>query len=213
MSPNGCGLRLLVGILAAVLASACTTSPGPTLESLHQTTVLVEHPRGHGTGAIIGPDAVLTADHVIEGEVLDVTFFKGPARTGRVRWRDPRLDLALIEVEVPESYAATALNCGDLEVGQHLMLVGHPTHSRWVAVGGHLPTTAPFEGELVPLGFPIGLGTSGGPVFDQDGRIVGVALAILAERASASAQFDRLKDTGLGLMLPAKVFCSALPPG
>ena len=35
-------------------------------------------------------------------------------------------------------------------------------------------------------------------------------LAILAERNPASAAYDRYKDTGIGLMLPAKDFCDAL---
>ena len=82
---------------------------------------------------------------------------------------------------------------------------------RWVAAGGRLPALTRVSGaNLVPLGFEIGLGTSGGPVFDDAGRVAGVALAILAERRSASAGYDEYKDTGIGLMLPAAAFCGAL---
>jgi len=207
MLPNGHGVRLLFGVLLAGLVAACGTSRQPALEALHQATVLVEHRNGHGSGMIIGENAVLTAEHVLENASLNVTFFKGEAGRGRVSWRDPRLDLAIVEVAVPDAYQAPPVYCGELAAGQHLVSVGHPTHSRWVAVGGYLPQTEPFEGDLVPLGFPIGLGTSGGPVFDAAGRVVGVALAILAERSSASANYGEFKDTGIGLMLPARAFC------
>jgi S1-C subfamily serine protease len=210
MTPRNAWLRRLLGILIAGVLSGCSTSPEPSFDTLHHATVLVEHAKGHGTGAIVGPNAVLTADHVVGIEPLSVTFFDGRVAEGRVRWRDPLLDVALLKVAVPDGYAASRLFCGDLASGQHLLLIGHPTQSRWVAVGGYLPATGPLEGDLVSLGFPIGLGTSGGPVFDAEGRIVGVALAILAERASATARFDEFKDTGIGLMLPASRFCSEL---
>jgi S1-C subfamily serine protease len=210
MTLHNLWLRRLLWILCAGILSGCSTSSRSSFDTLHHATVLVEHAKGHGTGAIIGTNAVLTADHVVGTEPLSVTFFDGRVAQGRVRWRDPILDVALVEVAVPEDYPASKLYCGDLEPGQHLLLIGHPTQSRWVAVGGYLPATGAFEGNLISLGFPIGLGTSGGPVFDAGGRIVGVALAILAERASATARFDEFKDTGIGLMLPANQFCSEL---
>ena len=212
MSLRGMAGRL-IGLSLAITLSACAAAPS-NLEILHQSTVLVEHVKGHGTGIIVSPRAVLTAYHVVQESPLEVTFFAGQTRTGTVGWQDEALDLALVEVEVPGGYPIPEWSCADLHAGQHLVSVGHPTQSRWVAVGGYLPGgdgVGPFG--LVSLGFPIGLGTSGGPVFDADGRVVGVTLAILAERSSASALFDSYQDTGIGLMLPASAFCTSVAQG
>lgn len=206
-------VRLVLGLALGMLVAGCNTTGrvGSNLEPFHQSAVLIEHPKGHGTGIILGPRTVLTAYHVVRQSPVEVTFFKGPVASGRIVWQDEALDLALVDVPVPAGYPAVELACAELQAGQQLLSIGHPTQSRWVAVAGYLPSTARFGGgELVALGFPIGLGTSGGPVFDTEGRVAGVALAILAERSSASAVFDRYKDTGIGLMLPAASFCPAI---
>ncbi len=203
----------LIGLFVAFALSACAAAPS-NLEVLNQSTVLVEHAKGHGTGTIVGPNAVLTAYHVVQESPLEITFFGGQAVPGRVIWQNAVLDLALVETDVPDGYPVPEWSCADLHPGQLLMSIGHPTQSRWVAVGGYLPESEAFgDIGLVSLGFPIGLGTSGGPVFDTDGHVVGVTLAILAERSSASALYDRYQDTGIGLMLPATAFCDAIVPG
>jgi S1-C subfamily serine protease len=203
----------LIGLSLATVLTACAAGR-PDVELLNRSTVLVEHVQGHGTGTIVGPNAVLTAYHVVQESPLEITFFAGQVARGKVVWQNAILDLALVEVDVPDGYPVPEWSCADLHAGQHLVSVGHPTQSRWVAVGGYLPVSETFgDIGLVSLGFPIGLGTSGGPVFDADGRVVGVALAILAERSSASALYDRYQDTGIGLMLPATAFCNAIVPG
>lgn len=204
----------LLGLALVALLTACATPPAPDSDALNQTTVLIEHAKGHGTGTIIGPNQVLTAYHVVADAPVAVKFFEGPTVGGAIRWYDEALDLALLDVPVPERYPASELSCADLRSGQRLVVVGHPMRDRWVAAGGRLPAVTNVGGaNLVPLGFEIGLGTSGGPVFDETGRVAGVALAILAERRSASAGFDEYKDTGIGLMLPAATFCPALHKG
>lgn len=203
--------RPLLGLSLAAALAACTTQPHADRNALNQATVLIEHAKGHGTGTIIGRNRVLTAYHVVADAPVAVEFFQGPKVGGQLDWYDQTLDLALLAVEVPERYRATTLACDDLRIGQHLVAIGHPMRKRWATTDGRLPTVSAVGGVgLVPLGFEIGLGTSGGPVFDDQGRVAGVALAILAERRSASAAYDEFKDTGIGLMLPASAFCNAL---
>jgi S1-C subfamily serine protease len=177
---------------------------------LHRATVLVEHQGGHGTGVIVDSHHVLTAYHVVRQNPIDITFFDGQSRAGRIAWADEERDLALVEVAVPTGHPSVPISCEPPKVGQHLVTIGHPIHSRWVAVGGYLPAGEPIAAKYLSLGFPVGLGASGGPVFDSSGKIVGITLAILAERNSASAGYDEYKDTGIGLMLPASAFCHSL---
>ena len=210
MSPTG-AWRALCGLAMAAVVAACATPSVPNADALNQATVLIEHAKGHGTGAIIGHNQVLTAYHVVADAPVAVEFFAGPKVGGSVRWYDAALDLALVEVAVPQRYKATELACRELRAGQRLVAIGHPMRERWVPQDGRLPRTEDVGGSgLVPLGFEIGLGTSGAPVFDETGRVAGIALAILAERRSATAGYDEYKDTGIGLMLPATAFCHTL---
>src|SRR5262245_51013305 len=178
MSPTAVW-RPLLGCAVATFLAGCASQPVRNVAALNQATVLIEHAKGHGTGAIIGPNQVLTAYHVVADEPVQVEFFDGPKVGAKVRWYDEALDLALIDVAVPPGYRASELACHRLSTGQHLVAVGHPMRDRWVPRDGRLPRTDPVGGSgLVPLGFDIGLGTSGGPVFDDTGRIAGIALAI-----------------------------------
>jgi len=209
LTTAGARLALFAGFLVAFLAG-CSSPQSSSLTSLHRSTVLIEHDQGHGSGLIVGPRRVLTAYHVVQGEGLDVRFFSGEANAGSVIWSDVERDLAMIDVTIPDGHPRANLSCDQPETGQHVISVGHPIQSKWVLVGGYLRNTALVAGRYVSLGFPVGLGTSGGPVFDEDGDVVGITLAILAERSSTEAAYDEFKDTGIGLMLPSSDFCHTI---
>ncbi|MGI9500977.1 MAG: S1 family peptidase [Geminicoccaceae bacterium] len=208
--PTG-GIRLaLIGSLLVAFLMGCSSTPSSSVTPLHRSTVLIEHDEGHGSGLIVGPRRVLTAFHVVQGDGLDIRFFSGEANAGSVIWSDAERDLALIDVAIPEGHPTALLSCEKPRPGQHVISVGHPIQSQWVLVGGYLPNSGLVAGRYVSLGFPVGLGTSGGPVFDEEGHVVGITLAILAERSSTEAAYDQFKDTGIGLMLPSSEFCRAI---
>jgi hypothetical protein len=75
--------------VAALLAACATTPSVPNAAALSQATVLIEHAKGHGTGAIIGPNQVLTA-YRGRGRPVVVEFFEGP-RSTPARWYDETL--------------------------------------------------------------------------------------------------------------------------
>lgn|GEM_PF-6611220 len=209
MPIGGLRLVLISGLLMTLLAG-CNTQPTSPITPLHRSTVLIEHEKGHGSGLIVGPRRVLTAYHVVQGDGLDVRFFSGEANAGSVVWSDAERDLAVIDVAIPEGHPRAPLTCEQPQAGQHVIAVGHPIQSQWVLVGGYLPNAGLVADRYVSLGFPVGLGTSGGPVFDDRGQVVGITLAILAERNSTEAAYDEFKDTGIGLMLPASEFCQTI---
>ena len=196
--------------LLAALLIGCSAPQNASITPLHRSTVLIEHEKGHGSGLIVGPRRVLTAFHVVQGDALDIRFFSGEANDGSVIWSDSERDLALIDVAVPDGHPQAYLSCERPTAGQHVISVGHPIQSQWVMVGGYLPNGGLVAGRYVSLGFPVGLGTSGGPVFDEKGSVIGITLAILAERNSTEAAFDAFKDTGIGLMLPSSEFCKTV---
>ena len=212
MPTGGLRLSMIVSLLTAVLIG-CSSPPSSPITPLHRSTVLIEHEKGHGSGLIIGPRRVLTARHVVQGDGLDIRFFSGEANAGSVIWSDAERDLALIDVDIPDGHPEVLLSCEQPVPGQHVIAVGHPIQSQWVLVGGFLPNSALVAGRYVSLGFPVGLGTSGGPVFDEQGKVVGITLAILAERNSTEAAYDEFKDTGIGLMLPSSEFCRTVGIG
>ncbi len=202
------GLRArLLSVMATMSLFGCAVQAPSDPTPLHKSTVLIEHEDGHGSGLILGPNRVLTAYHVVQGDELGVRFFNGQVQTGQLVWADPERDLAVLDVPIPIGHPKVLLSCNPPYPGQHVMSVGHPIQSQWVLVGGHLPNHGLVAGRYLSLGFPIGLGTSGGPVFDSQGEVIGITLAILAERTSTTATYDEYKDTGIGLMLPASEFC------
>jgi putative serine protease PepD len=204
---------MVAGLLTTFLAG-CSSQPSSPVTPLHRSTVLIEHDKGHGSGLIVGPRRVLTAYHVVQGDGLDVRFFSGEANAGSVIWSDAERDLAMIDVTIPDGHPLATLSCDYPEPGQHVISVGHPIQSQWVLVGGYLPSTTLVAGRYISLGFPVGLGTSGGPVFDAKGKVIGITLAILAERSnSTEAIYDQYKDTGIGLMLPSSDFCQTVGVG
>ena len=132
--------------------------------------------RRGGTGWVYGDGQIVTNAHVVrEGTTYDVTTYEGETVTGeRVDFEtDMQPDVGLLSAEV----SAPALSRGsvdDLESGQPLLTVGHPS-----GVGEWLISLGRFERyarsvDWVLSTVPARQGNSGGPLVTLDGNVIGL---------------------------------------
>lgn len=147
-----------------------------------------------GSGVIVRPDGyILTNDHVVDGAVggmVTVTLFDGREFQGKV-YPDYKSDLAIVKIDPGQTALPVAQFGGSSPVvaGQWALAVGSPfdlqntvTVGIISAVNRHQQIngegTSRYYPDLIQTDAAINPGNSGGPLFDIDGKVVGINVAI-----------------------------------
>ena len=163
-------------------------------------------PRAEGVGSGFIVDAsglIVTSHHVVKGaESVTVTLQDGRRLEARVAGIDPRTDLALLEVDAGGSLPVVEFGDSDrTRVGDWVVAVGNPfglggTVTAGIVSGrGRDIGSGPYD-DYLQLDAPINRGSSGGPLFDRSGRVVGVNTAIFSPSGG---------NVGIGFAIPANV--------
>ena len=158
--------------------------------------------RAVGSGFIISADGyVVTNNHVIEhGDEIEVITHDGTRYPATVKGRDPKTDLALLEVEAdaPLPYVEFG-DSDDAEVGDWVVAVGNPFGLGGTVTAGIISArgrdiqSGPFD-DFLQIDAPINRGNSGGPLFDTRGRVIGVNTAIYSPSGG---------NVGIGFAIPS----------
>jgi S1-C subfamily serine protease len=134
-----------------------------------------------GSGFFDTDKVVASNCHVIEGAAQGYAKLVGQPRKYNLRGvvgRDAVHDLVLLAVE---DAAAPPLKLGDstkVAVGDAVFAVGNPEGLEGTFSQGIVSGVRDVAGDsLLQVTAPISPGSSGGPVLDADGRVVGVAVA------------------------------------
>jgi S1-C subfamily serine protease len=157
-----------------------------------------ERPRlGVGSGFVIDKAGhVVTSLHVVEGaETITVSFSNRDRVKARLVGADPATDLAVLQLDTP-SRALTPLILGDsdrLAVGDPVVAIGNPFGLDRTVTAGIVsalarPLTAPNGAELedvIQTDAALNEGSSGGPLIDSSGTVVGVATAVAGDEEGA----------------------------
>jgi serine protease Do len=145
------------------------------------SVVLVSSSKGFGSGFVAGRNLVLTNAHLLGGaKVAQVVFYGGEKRRARVveRARE-QVDLALLSTDTG---TRSPLDLGDpqtLSVGSWVGSIGHGEGAIWALNTGMVSNIYP-SGSKRPVfqtQIPLNPGSSGAPIFDRRGRVIGVATA------------------------------------
>ncbi|MFC4592030.1 S1C family serine protease [Sphaerisporangium corydalis] len=149
------------------------------------SVVVIRAGRSLGTGVIAAEDGtILTANHVIEGtKDITVTFADGTKAEAAVASANPKRDVATLKpAKLPEIVVPATLGGGP-DVGAPVVAIGNPlglTYSVSSGVVSGLNRTAK-DGDLsglIQFDASVNPGSSGGPLLDARGLVIGIVLAI-----------------------------------
>ena len=145
---------------------------------------------GLGSGVVVGDGLVLTNAHNLRRPETAVTFADGRTETGQVRGIDPDGDLALLGVDTagvtPVEWAAAGTAAA---VGAPVFALANPggrgvrtTFGLVSAVGQSFrgPRGRRISGSVEHTA-PLARGSSGGPLVDAEGRLLGLNTSRLGE--------------------------------
>lgn len=148
-----------------------------------------------GTGSLIDSEGlILTNYHVIENSDLINVWLKPDSNNkykeafaGKVVYANKTKDLALIKVNgLPNNIKVIQLaDNRDLKIGDDVYAIGHPAGLPWSFTKGLVSQirnnfkwgydkTNCCEAKVIQTQTPINPGNSGGPLFNTDGKVVGI---------------------------------------
>jgi serine protease Do len=155
-----------------------------------------------GSGFIIDANGTMvTNNHVVkDAKSVEVTLSDGTTLTAKVLGRDPRTDIAVLKVEAGHPLPYIHLgNSNDAEPGQWVVAMGNPFGLGGTVTAGIVSALGrdigdgPYD-QFIQVDAPINRGNSGGPLFTQDGKVVGMNTAILSPTGGS---------VGIGFAIPS----------
>ena len=141
-----------------------------------------------GSGFIISDDGlVVTNEHVIDGaDTVSVFMTDGTRFTAKVVGGDTETDLAVLKIDARKKLPFVEWGDSDgAQVGDWVMAIGNP-----FGLGGSVTLgivsarnrdimTGPYD-SYIQTDASINQGNSGGPLFDMNGKVIGINTAIIA---------------------------------
>ena len=143
---------------------------------------------GRGCGVVVAEGRVLTNAHNLRDRTTEVAFADGRAVQGRVAAIDPDGDLVVLEVDTGAAPPVTWADA-TAEPGDEVFAIGRSADGGPRITGGMVsgvdrsfrgPRGRRITGSLEHTA-PLARGSSGSPIVDGDGRLLGLSTARLAD--------------------------------
>ncbi len=158
---------------------------GEIAERLRRSTAQVfTGSNGSGSGIVWNAAGlILTNAHVARGDAARVELWDGRRFDAKVAARDPRRDLATLQISAGSLDPATPGDSAALRPGELVMAVGSPLGFAGALSTGVVHSIGPLPGmgrqSWIRAGVRLAPGNSGGPLANAQGHVVGINTAIV----------------------------------
>jgi serine protease Do len=145
---------------------------------------------------------VTTRDVVADAKSVSVTLFNGQSYPAKVLGTDTRTNLAVLQISPSHAVPYVVLGDGKkIAPGEWVIAIGSPFGLRDTVTAGVVSAVGRnildgMIGKLIQIDAPTDQGNSGGPLFDQQGRVVGVNSAIFTPGSGS---------IGIGFAVPSNM--------
>ena len=202
---------MIRALLLAALLTGCATAPIGAPHPNSGVKVMVGN--GHGSGVYIGKGIVLTSAHVVQDKAeVTLKSASGGWQQGTVLWKSDKYDVAAIQPFNPKVYDIAPLSCRVPLAGEYAVAYGSPLINEFLYLPGTVagkPTRMGDIETVSPAAIPLTSGSSGGPVFNAQGHLIGIVAAV-----QVTTLFEKYpSQTGISYFVPGNVICGLLGRG
>lgn len=148
------------------------------------STVTIETDNGLGSGFFVAPNIIATNYHVIEGATQASCYINNSTTKYKIDGylaADKSVDLILLKVSTLNK-PALVFTSETVSPGQKVYTIGSPKGLPATISDGIVSGMRDFEGyKLIQMTAPISPGSSGGPVLNSKGQLIGISVSQLTE--------------------------------
>jgi len=182
-----------------------TLTPAPSSASASGAHVTSSEDDLVGSGFIVDPSGyIVTNRHVvINAFSITVTLSDGTRLAAKVIGHPPGIDIALLKVDAKRPLPTVAFADSDaVHIGDKVLAIGNPLGFGETVTAGIVSALnrntgeSPFD-NFIQTDAAINHGNSGGPLFNLQGKVIGVDTELVTPNAASTGSI------GLGLAIPS----------
>jgi serine protease Do len=159
-----------------------------------------------GSGFVIDAEKgfIVTNNHVIaDADEIEVNFVDGSKLKAELVGKDTKTDLAVLKVD-PTKHKLKSVQFGNSDkarIGDWVLAIGNPFGLGGTVTAGIISArkrdiqSGPYD-DFIQTDAAINRGNSGGPLFDMDGKVIGINTAIYSPSGGS---------IGIGFAIPAEM--------
>jgi len=173
---------LLLPLALAASLHATAASPEEVFERAAPSVVVVERldaagkRNGFASGVVVGPGRVVTSCHAVSGAAAVQVRVRSARLPTRLEYADVERDLCQLEVDELNRPAVRVVPATQLKVGQRVYAIGTPKGLELTLSEGLISSLRPrARSFVIQTSAAMSRGSSGGGLFDDEGRLVGIA--------------------------------------
>lgn len=189
LHPKACGI--VMALIGTTLASAAHAMDAADLYDRRAPSIWVvkvfdgqKKQLGVGSAVATGKDELTTNCHVLRNAKSVSVAHTGKDLPATLRYADPERDLCVLSAPGSNAPVVPMAPISTVRVGQRVYAIGAPRGLELTLSDGLIASLHRNEaGELtqIQISAPVSPGSSGGGLFDADGRLIGVPYMTMRE--------------------------------